>query len=244
MFLREAVSRMARDRIAWIWLLAEPIAHVALVMYMFSVIRQRVVFGADPAVFIMLGVLGFLLMRNTMNRCRGAIRQSRALYTYRQVLPVDAVLVRVAIEGFLQCLVILIVLGGASVLGRDVSPVHPLSAILAVGALLLMGVGLGLILSVTQELLPNVARVMRFVMAPLYFLSGVMYPSMLPPPSLREVLLWNPIVHGIESLRIAFMPQYQIPSGISLGYLVAWGIPLVFLGLVLHVRYKKELLAE
>jgi capsular polysaccharide transport system permease protein len=243
MFLREAVSRISRDQLAWIWLLVEPIFHVALVMYLFSVIRQRVVFGADPAIFIMLGVLAFLIPRNMMNRCRNAVRQNRALYTYRQVLPVDAVLVRAAIEGCLQFLVLLIVCAGAGLLGRDVVPVDPMRALAAVAGMMLMGLGLGLIISVTAELVPNVARVMRLVIAPLYFFSAVLYPSMLPPPALRNVLLWNPLVHGIESLRVAFMPEYHVPAGIDLGYLVACAIPLIFLGLALHVRYQKALLA-
>ena len=244
MFLREAVTRIARDRMAWVWLLVEPIFHVAVVMYMFSVIRQRVVFGADPAVFIMLGVLAFLIPRNMMNRCRSAVGQNRALYTYRQVLPVDAVLVRAAIEAFLQSVVVLVVLAGAGFLGRDVTPVDPLGALMAVGAMMLMGLGLGLLISVTNDLAPNVARVMRLLMAPLYFLSAVLYPSMLPPPALRELLLWNPLVHGIETLRISFMPQYHIPPGIDLGYLVACAVTLVFLSLALHVRYQKALLAR
>ncbi len=245
MFLREAVTRIARDRMAWIWLMVEPIFHVVLVMYMFSVIRQRVVFGTvDTALFVMLGVLGFLLPRNMMNRCRNAVRQSRPLYTYRQVLPVDAVLIRIAIEAFLQILIILIVLSGAGLLGYAVVPVNPMGAMLAVGVLLLLGVGLGLIISVVTELVPNIARMMRLAMTPLYFMSAVMYPSMLPPPALRDILLLNPFVHGIESLRLAFMPQYQIPAGINLGYVLAWAIPLLFLGLALHVRYQKALLAR
>jgi capsular polysaccharide transport system permease protein len=243
MFLREAVARVARDRIAWVWLLVEPIFHVVLVMYMFSVIRQRVVVGADPAVFIMLGVVAFLIPRNIMNRCRNVVRQNRALYTYRQVLPVDAVLVRAAVAAFLQCLVLIVVTTLTGSLGHDVVPVNPLLAMAAVGGMMLMGLGLGLVISVVAELVPNVARVMRLAMTPLYFVSAVLYPSMLPPPALRDVLLLNPLVHGIESLRIAFMPQYQVPAGIDLGYLVAWAVSLVFLGLALHVRYQKALLA-
>lgn len=243
-FLREAVSRIARGNTAWIWMLVEPVGHMAIIMYMYSVVRQRIVIGADTAVFVMLGVLAFILQRNMMNRCRNAIVQNRPLFTYRQILPVDVVLVRAAIEGFLQVLVMLLVLIGAGFAGREVVPVHPLSAIMAVSAMLFIGLGLGLIISVLAELAPDIARIMRFVMTPLYFLSAVLYPSMLPPPALRDILLYNPIVHAIESLRVAFMPRYQVPDGISLTYAFACAVPLVFLGLLLHVRYQKALLAE
>jgi len=71
LFLREAISRLAQDRIAWALLIVEPLFHVVLLMWVFSIgFRQRVIAGADVGVFIMLGILGYFLVRNIMNSQR------------------------------------------------------------------------------------------------------------------------------------------------------------------------------
>jgi capsular polysaccharide transport system permease protein len=66
----------------------------------------------------------------------------------------------------------------------------------------------------------------------------VIYPTSILPPARREVLLVNPIVHGLEDLRVAFMPAYHIAPEISLGYLVAFAVVLIFLGLALHIHFR------
>ena len=47
LFLREAVYRIAQDRIAWLWLILEPVAHVALMMWVFTGFSHMVIAGAD-----------------------------------------------------------------------------------------------------------------------------------------------------------------------------------------------------
>lgn len=48
LFLREAVARISADRVAWLWLLAEPIAHVALLVGVRTLIgRIRIIPGAE-----------------------------------------------------------------------------------------------------------------------------------------------------------------------------------------------------
>ncbi|MGH8640348.1 MAG: ABC transporter permease [Burkholderiales bacterium] len=243
LFLREALSRLAQDRIAWALIIVEPLAHVVLLMWVFSIgFRQRVLAGADVGIFIMLGILGFFLVRNIMNRAMDAIDASEALFAFRQIKPVDTVLARAVLEGLLVCVLFLVMLGGAGMLGYPIYPADPLGALRAVGALWLSGLGLGLVLSVLGNLVPELARMVRLLFTPLYFFSAVVYPSAMVPSTMRDALLVNPIVHGLESLRLAFMPAYRVPPGIDLGYLVAFAVVLIFLGLALHIRFKTQLM--
>lgn len=245
LFLREAASRLARDRLAWLWLLLEPLAHIVLLIWIFAAgFRSRVIAGANVGEFIMLGILGFFLVRNIMNRSIDAVSSSDALYAYRQVQPVDAVIVRVAVEGLLIAVLFLIMLGGAALIGHPIFPADPLGAMEALGALWLTGLGLGLVFSVLSNLVTEVGRMIRLLLTPLYFFSGVMYPSIIVPPTLRDYLLLNPIVHGLESLRVAFMPMYLVPPGIELGYLYEFSLVLIFLGLALHIHFRNVLVDD
>jgi capsular polysaccharide transport system permease protein len=243
LFLREAISRLAQDRIAWALLIVEPLFHVVLLMWVFSVgFRQRVLAGGDVGVFIMLGILGFFLVRNIMNRAMDAIDASEALFAFRQVKPVDTVLVRAVLEGLLVFVLFLVMFAGGGVLEYPIYPADLLGALQALGALWLAGLGLGLVLSVLGNLVAEFGRMVRLLFTPLYFFSAVIYPTVVLPLAIRDVLLLNPIVHGLESLRVAFMPAYRVPPGIDLGYLVAFAVVMIFMGLAMHIHFKSKLM--
>src|SRR3990167_3285203 len=101
LFLRETVSRLSAGRAAWLWLLMEPVFHIVFLMFIFAIIRMEVVGGVDTAVWLMVGLLAFFMFKRTALQAQNAIDANQALFAYRQVKPVDTVLVRAALEGFL-----------------------------------------------------------------------------------------------------------------------------------------------
>ena len=245
LFLRELLNRFARERFAWAWMLVEPVAHIAILGWLItSGFRQRTVAGGDPLVFIILGILGFFMLRDMMTRGIDAPEASATLYAFRQVKPVDTIFARAFNTGFMQILIFLLILAGASLLGINIIAKNPLLAMTAFLGLWLLGLGLGLALSVPCILIPEFGRIVRLTTIPLYIFSGVIFPLMAMPVKLREILLWNPIVHGLESLRLGFMPAYVVPPGINLGYMFACAVPLIFIGLALHVHFKTQLMTQ
>jgi capsular polysaccharide transport system permease protein len=52
----------------------------------------------------------------------------------------------------------------------------------------------------------------------------------------------NPFAHGVESMRAAFFPIYQVSPQTSLIYLTWFGLIIVFFGLALHIRFAKRFL--
>lgn len=244
LFLREALYRILQDRVSWLWLIVEPVAHVALLIWLFTTLRQANVAGANTVLFVLVGVVGFFLMRNVMTRGMDAITQSESLFTYRQVKPVDVVLIRAVVEGCVQIVVLLVLIAGVALYGAPVMPEDPLAALAALAALWLMGLGLALNLSVAGTLFPEITHIVRLLVNPFYFLSAVMYPSIVVPYAMREILLLNPVVHALESLRVAFMPLYQVPHGINLLYPAGFALILIALGLALHIRYQFALIEK
>lgn len=242
MFLREALTRLSGRRGAWVWLLLEPVAHVAILMLMFSTLRERAMPGGlNFALYLAIGLLGFGLFRTVANRSMGAVAANQALFAYRQGKPIDAVLVRIFLEGILQLLVAVVLLTGASMLGLKILLSDPLSVVAAWMLLWLLGAGLGLMLSVGVSLVPEIGIMFTTLSFPLYFLSGIMWLPILAPPDMRPYLLINPIIHGLEVLRAPFFAGYKIVPGANLGYLAAWGMVSLLLGLVLHVRFANKM---
>lgn len=242
--LREAVSRLAAGRAAWLWLLLEPLIHVVFLLFIFSVIRMRSIGGIDTTVWLMIGMMAFLMFRRTGTQSQNAVSSNQGLFTYRQVKPVDTVLVRAALEGFLTVLISIILFAATAMFGIDIIPQDPLSVLEAFFGLWLLGMGFGLIASVLGELIPEVGKIIGFVMTPLYFASGVLIPVSLVPPPYRDWLLLNPIVHGLDAARLGFAPYYHAVPGLSIAYVYGFALVTIFLGLALHARYATRLVTQ
>lgn len=114
----------------------------------------------------------------------------------------------------------------------------------AVVGLWLLGLGVGLIFSVANELIPEIDYVFRFIMMPLYIVSGVILPLAMVPMPYRDWLLLNPIAHGLEATRLGFSSYYRSVPELSLGYLYVCALISVFFGLVLHQRFVQRLIAK
>jgi capsular polysaccharide transport system permease protein len=244
LFLRETVGRMSATRYAWMGVFFEPVIHIGLIMILFSTIRVRVIGGIETATWIMAGLLVFFLFRRPAQRCIDAISSSRPLFAFRQVRPIDILLVRAAIEGFLMIVISALLLPAAGLFGVPVFPHDPLMVLGACFGMWLCGLGWGMTASVISELLPELGKVIGFFMHPLYFFSGVMFPLHHVPQPYRDWLLLNPLAHGVEAARLGFAPFYHAFPETSLLYLHAWGIGLVFLGLALQTRYVLKLTTE
>ncbi|MDN5863017.1 MAG: ABC transporter permease [Salinisphaera sp.] len=242
LFLREVLARTTANRFAWLWMLVEPLLFVVVWLAMHSLMgRVDVITGADYIPWLLVGITGFFVFREGVQRSVGAVQSNQALFTYRQVKPVDPVLVRNALEGLLKTIVLVLLILGASLMGYDTLPDTPLLALLAWVTLWLLGLGSGLIVSVGAALIPEIALAVRIAMLPLFVVSGAISPLQLLPPDIQEILSYNPVLHGVEYLRLAFFADYQSLDRVSALFLGYWVLALLVIGLALHVRFARRL---
>lgn len=244
LLLREALARLFHRRAAWLWLVLEPAFHIGIMVFVFTVIRVRSVGGIDTVLWLVLGFLGFFLFRRTASQCSNAITANRALFTYRQVKPVDTVFVRAIVEGLIMLGVSIVILLSASLLDHSVTPSRFLSMFEAAIALWLLGLGFGLMVSVAKELVGELGNIVDMLMTPLLLLSGVMIPLSSVPLPYREWLMYNPVAHGVEALRLSFADYYHAVPELSLPYLHGSVLISLFAGLALHVRYQQRIISK
>lgn len=244
LFLREALARLFSTRTAWFWLLVEPIFHVAFLVFILTVIRVRTVGGIDTTIWVMVGLLAFFLFRRTGTQVTNAIDANRALFTYRQVKPVDTALVRAALEALLMTVISSLLLAIATLLGHVPLPDDPLLVMAALGGLWLFGLGFGLTVSIVSELVPELGRIIKLLMMPLYFLSGVIFPISGVPQPYRDILLMNPITHGLEATRLGFSSYYHAVPELSMSYLYGFALCSIFFGLTLNRRFALRLVTQ
>ncbi|MDH4865644.1 ABC transporter permease [Alcaligenes nematophilus] len=244
LFLREALDRLFDMRAAWFWLLMEPVLHIGFMTFVFTVIRMRTVGGIDVMIWIVVGMLAFFTFRRTAMQVMHAVASNKPLFAYRQVQPFDAAIVRGVLEAFLMVLVSILILITVALLGHDVVPDEPLQVLAAMCGLWFFGVGYGLVASVLMALVRETEHILKILMMPLYLMSGVIMPISAVPQPYRDMLLLNPLVHGLELVRQGFSTFYHVVPGISMSYLYLWGVASLFLGLVLFRRFALQLVMK
>lgn len=245
MFMREALSRTMADRMGWFWMIFEPFALIAIMVAIRSFISgDRLISNAPFIPWMITGMMGFFLVREGMMRGMGAIEGNSALFAYRQVQPIDPVLVRNFLEGMLRSFIFLIFIAGGLMLGLDMYPDNSVRVMAAWLSLWCLGLGLGLVTSVASTLVPEVGKVIRMLSLPLLIISGVIIPLNQLPHWLLEYLMLNPIPHGLEVLRLGFFENYKVVHGTSMLYFWLVTLSLNALGLVMHLRFVDRLKAK
>ena len=110
----------------------------------------------------------------------------------------------------------LLILGLSALFGVKFS----LSSILMLLPLMLLisigFVNLGLIIGSLMETLEGFQLIMNFVVMPLFFLSGALFPIVNLPHALRVLSLLDPLTYGVEAMRKVVLGVSYLPIHLSL----------------------------
>lgn len=244
LFIREALQRTMADRFSWFWMIAEPIAHVILFIAIREILgKMRFIAGAEFIPWLVVGMMTFFVFREGFLRSIGAIEANKGLFSYRQVKPVDTVIIRALVEGLLKTFIFMLLITGLSFVGVDCLPADPLSVIYIWFITWLLGLGVGLFFSALNALVRETSIIVKMMTFPMYFISGVMLPLNFLSHDLRELVLYNPVLHLVELNRGAFFESYAPVYGINLSYVYWWVLASLAIGLLMHLRFEYRIKA-
>lgn len=229
--LREARARVGNRRFGVAWSLLEPIAHIVLLSLVFGVLRGREIAGIEYPVFVLVGLVPFLLYRNTALRLMDSPRENRSLFAYKQIRPLDTFLARALVEACFSIVVYAAIAAGFAWFGYSLWIAQPIQWVLAISLGLTFSFALGMLLALIGHAIPNVKTIIRMMFFPLYFISGVLMPAAYLPPAIQPYLLWNPFLQVLEMIRGAAISGYTPVAGISPMYVVAVTLVLLFASL-------------
>lgn len=243
LFLRELKGRLEGQWLGLLWLLLEPVAHVAVLLALFGSWRQAFAPGLDYTMFLVTGLMPFFIFRGLATRLMDGIDANRALFAYRQVKPIDALIARALLEFLLGAAVALIILAVLFWLGHDALPRRPLELFMTLTLLFALGTALGLVLAVVTLDYERSRLVVRVLFLPLYILSGIIMPMHTLPRELLEPLLWNPVLHLIELARAEYLVGYIPLQDVGFAYPAAWTGAMMFLAVALYRLRSPRLIA-
>lgn len=244
LLLREIRGRFGAKRFGAFWLFFEPVAQIALMMAVFSLRGRTVSYGVEFPIFLLTGMVPFFAMRSIVYKVMEAVNANRALFSYKQIKPIDTMVARAVIEVMIHAgvyVILLFVLGFW--LRIDIIHYQPLTWLAAMLVGIVFSFALGMIFCMLTEVVPELKTVVRMTFFPLYLLSGVLFPVQSLPPEVLDLLLWNPYLHIINELRSSVFEYYPPIQGVNLTFPFICSIALLLVAFGLYRARRLKLVS-
>lgn len=242
LILREIKTRFGDHKLGYLWALLEPVLFVTIFVGLYALMGKTSISGMPMAQFMLTGITPFFLFRNTMQQTINAIGSNRALLTFPQVTPFDLIIARGILEIATMGVVFALLLIAYEAVGLSIDVQDPLKVISAMGLLGVTGLAMGMMFATIAPLFPSIKQIVAAVFGrPLFLASGLFFTVEMLPPSAREPLLFNPILHMIEILRSAFFVEfdsrYADPS-----YASSFAVSVLAFGLLIQRALNRRIL--
>jgi capsular polysaccharide transport system permease protein len=240
LILRETRTRFGNHYLGYLWAFLEPIFWISMFAGLYYIARRTAPPGLDVIAFLATGVVPYLTFRQTTDRSIKSISSNTALLFYPQVRPLDLVLARSVLE-VTTLTTVFVVLVGVNALVQQTLVINNLLYV-ALGFLLagLLGMTAGLTLCALSTFSNVILRISSPLLRPLFWTSGLFFSVGDLPSWIRDLLLWNPVLHVVEIVRegyfIGYGAQYGDPK-----YVTYWVLGLALFGLTAERMSRRRL---
>ncbi len=238
--LRETRTRFGQSRLGYLWAVLEPLLFIGTFVLVYRVVGRSAPDRMNIVPFLATGFMPYLLFRETSSRAMHAIEANRGLLFYPQVRPLDLVLARTALEIATNVLAFALIMAAYSAYSAEFEVSDPLQVLVGLGLSAGIGATLGLVLCASSVFSSTVERLHGPLVRPLFWFSGLMYPTGHLPLRYRNVLTYNPIVHAVELTRAGYFRGYRADH-VGIAYPMIWIVVLAFAGLLLERVARRRL---
>ena len=239
LILREIGTSYGRSPGGFLWVFAQPILGIGVMVAVFSTGFRTPSLGTSFAVFFASGFLPYMMFTAVTGSVTGSVGAARNLLAYPRVTFMDAILARYFLAVMVQLVVSAVILG--VILGifypqnyLGIGPI--LNAYVMAAALAL---GMGILNCVLTLYYPVWGTVWSVATRPLVILSGVILLHDRIPMPYREWLEWNPLVHVVGASRTGFYYSYR-GEYVDTVYVYMFAAITGTVGLVFLRRYYRE----
>ncbi|MBJ93234.1 MAG: hypothetical protein CMP23_02030 [Rickettsiales bacterium] len=220
-FLKDVRIRYAGSLMGFFWTVVHPLLELVTYTFVFTVIigvsfDEGYSTGTN-ALFLFCGMIPWLSVSESMNRCTSAFRDNAPLIKKLRFPPSVLCTYIVLVEGFNQVVRFALLAAAALLISHGLS--WHLALILPVMMLqLLYAQGLGMLLATTQVFFRDIKHLLAPALMIWMFITPIFYPESLFPPKFSPVLMLNPLSHLVSIYRELIL-NHQLPP---------WGSVVIF----------------
>lgn len=231
--LRDMRTRFFNHGLGFLIVSLWPLAHMLIILMINSVAGRRTPFGDSLYVFYATGLIPTLAFMYISRFMSLSLILNKPLLGFPEVTVVDVMMARAFLEivaAFITLLLIILIIYAA---GDNPFPSDTSEAVKAYLALLLLAVGVGSLAGVIVMFSPFFATIYALMMILVYIGSGTLFVISSLPDVISTPLSYNPVVHAVEWMRVAYYPTYSTKI-LDKEYLIGFGMTSLFLGLLLE----------
>lgn len=239
--LRDIRSRYFNHGLGFLLVPLLPVAHVTMLLTIYKFMNRDAAFGDDLVLFFATGLIPALTTIYVSRYMSVSVLANKNMLAFPAVHLLDIILARSLLEiaGIIISIFMLITL--LLSLGVDPVPRRMDDALWALVLAAILGVGVGIIVSVITSIFPFFALLYGLFTAVIYLSSsGPIYLHTFPP-QVVDAASYNPVFHAVEWMRSAYYTGYPTQN-LDKRYLVVWAFGSVAVGLVLERLLKRNVL--
>ena len=231
LLMRELITRYGRHNVGVLWLVLEPLGFTIGVATLWTATGMGHGSAMPIVAFAITGYSSVLLWRNTVSRCNAAIAQNFSLLFHRNVRVMDVFATRILLEvggataSFMLLSAVMILAGVMP------APQDPLVVVVGWVLLAWFGGALATLIGAAASFSEIVDRVWHPVSYLMFPLAGAAFMVDWLPPAGQEVVLWLPMVHGVEMVRQGFY-GHLVRTYFDIGYVIHANLALTLAGLL------------
>ncbi|MFT4130896.1 ABC transporter permease [Labrys sp. (in: a-proteobacteria)] len=239
LMIREVMARYGHENLGFFWIIGEPLLLTLGVMVLWTFTGQS--HGGEEVGVIPFALTGYsflTLWRHLVFKSMRVMTNGSPLVYHIYVKYFDILLARGLLEVISIFAAFLIALLPLWLVGLCPGINDPL--LLVVGWLLCswFSFSFALIIAAVSEFSETVHQIVGPAMYLTMPLTGAFFLVDWLPPRAREIMLWSPMVNGVEMFRAGLFPP-DVPTEWDAGYIVAWSLALTVIALPL-VRYAER----
>jgi capsular polysaccharide transport system permease protein len=241
LIFREAALRFGASPYAYVWTLVEPTLLVGIMLILRIYVKHySPAFGDSSTLFLLTGLIGFRLTRNTINKSGKAIASNSSLFGFGAVKPPDVVVARVIVE-FTIWMIVLTVFFTAVARILQIEVITKFQEfVLALCSIFYFCIAMSMFNATVGALISIYRTLWKIATLPLLFASGVLYMPSSMPPEVQSVIIWNPFLHCVEALRSTSYLDYM--SLYDPIYLHTFATVVLLLSLAVERLFRKEII--
>ncbi len=243
--LEREVVRMMRQRTRLLSAMVRPLIWLFVIGAGFGAVLDQP--GVNYQQFLIPGVLGMTMLFGAMLAALSMVYDKESgvmrmliIAPFAHYWIVVAKLLVAALAAIIQALLLLVLLAALGYITADMR--FGLLAAALVMTSLACG-GIGMLVAAFTRTLDNFAAIMNFVIFPVFFLSGSLYPVSRLPAALKFVALANPYTYGVDLLKHAVSDKLPAGMGadfgVGLDFLVLAGFSAAAL-IIASWRFSRE----
>lgn len=238
LMLREIHTINGNSKLGYLWVLIQSVFGIAVFWGVRAFMGAHAPHGMSVPIFLAIGFGLWNIFSGGITRCMNAVDGNRGLLTFPQVTEFDVMLARVIVITATQILTSAIIIAVSVLFGSEFRPASAPLFLLVLITVPLLSLGMGMVLSSLAVFLPVLEKLVPMALRILFFVSGVFFVVSAFSHQIAEWLLFNPLMQGIELMRMALHMGY-VTDGLDPEYLCAFTVISLTLG-GLFERYVRR----